>query len=131
MTEGTRQVYAGGHPKARSWRRFVRPEGWRFRTTAHLDRRCAERHIPEDAVEAGYTLADLTIPLAGGRRKLGLSRRAIRRAAHDRALAARLRHLARLVLVVTGDGRVMTAWLDHPRRPHPRRGLPPLEEVTP
>jgi hypothetical protein len=112
----------GGRLKQQDWSPFSRPADWQGREwqeTAHLRRRMVERGISAATLRAGLELADLCVPLGEGRLKLGFSRRAIRRAAHDRSLRVRERLLDRLVLVVAEEGSVLTAWLDHPRPCHP------------
>ncbi len=87
--------------------------------TAHLARRCSERRIGANAVARGLDLADLRRPLEDGKIRLGFSRRVIRRVQRDPALAPRARFFARLVLIVSEDGAVITGWLGRRRQCRP------------
>ena len=112
-----------GRTRRPDWRGFQRPAEWReacWFATRHAASRCAERGVPAQAVIAALRLADLCIPGGDGALRLTCSRKALRRARHDAQAAASVRILARLVLVVSFDGAVITAWLDVPRRVHPQ-----------
>lgn len=113
--------FSGGHRKPLSWRPLRRPANWQQAgiSTAHLRQRCHERGISEELVSAGFQLADIYIPLEDGKLKLGFSRRAIRRALHDPELGHRGQLFRKLVMVVGGEGTLITAWLDEARPFHP------------
>ncbi len=114
---------SGVRIKPASWQTFNQTgmpyQGRGWQATTHLAQRLGDRHIPATAIRAALDLADLCIPLEHRKMKLSCSRRAIKRASYDELYAPLLRYIRRLVLVVSEDGDVVTAWLEQARSLNP------------
>ena len=114
--------FGSGRVKPATWQPFTAAHrclcgGWN--ATEHLWERIDERHIPAGAVDAVLAFADLFVPLGDGKLKLSCSRKAIKRACHTRICGRVLRHIRKLVVIVSRDGAVVTAWLEQARSLHP------------
>jgi hypothetical protein len=120
----TRQIenVVSGRVKPASWQPFTAAHrclcgDWS--ATGHLSERLDERYIRAEAIGIMLALADLFVPLGDGKLKLSCSRKAIKRACHAGNCDRVLRQVRKLVVIVSEDGAVVTAWLEQARSLHP------------
>ncbi|MEN3974282.1 hypothetical protein [Emcibacter sp. SYSU 3D8] len=114
--------FGSGRVKPATWKPFTadhRSICGHWSATGHLHERIDQRHILPDAVDAVLTFADLFVSLGDGKLKLACSRKAIKRACHTRTCDRVRRQVRKLVVIVSEQGAVVTAWLEQARSLHP------------